>query len=184
MLQGIFKKVFGDKNEKAMKDLWPMIDVINTEYEKITNLSDDELREKTNEFKEKIQSYTEETRNSIEEIKTKLKADSIEEDRNSLYDRLDDLKDELDQKYEEILDELLPEAFAVVKDTCRRLVGKSWDAAGTKIEWEMVPYDVQLIGGIVLHQGKIAEMATGEGKTLVATMPVYLNALQDAEFIL
>ncbi|MEN8192112.1 MAG: preprotein translocase subunit SecA [Bacteroidota bacterium] len=177
MLQGIFKKVFGDKNEKAMKDLWPMVDVINSEYEKITNLSDDELREKTNEFKEKIQSYTEETRNNIEEIKTKLKADSIEEDRNSLYDRLDDLKDELDHKYEEILDELLPEAFAVVKDTCRRLVGKSWDAAGTKVEWEMVPYDVQLIGGIVLHQGKIAEMATGEGKTLVATMPVYLNAL-------
>ena len=177
MLQGIFKKVFGDKNEKAMKDLWPMVDVIKSEYEKLTNLSDDELREKTNELKEKIQSYTEETRNSIEEIKTKLKADSIEEDRNSLYDNLDDLKDELDQKYEEILDDLLPEAFAVVKDTCRRLVGKSWDAAGTKIEWEMVPYDVQLIGGIVLHQGRIAEMATGEGKTLVATMPVYLNAL-------
>jgi len=177
MLQGIFKKVFGDKNEKAMKDLWPIVDVINNEYEKLKDLSDDELRGKTDAFKEKIQSYTEETRNSIDEIKTKLKADSIEEDRNSLYDRLDDLKDELDQKYEEILDEILPEAFAVVKDTCRRLVGNSWDAAGLKIAWEMVPYDVQLIGGVVLHQGKIAEMATGEGKTLVATMPVYLNAL-------
>jgi preprotein translocase subunit SecA len=177
MLQGIFKKVFGDKNEKAMKDLWPIVDVINNEHEKLIDLSDDELRAKTDAFKEKIQSYTEDTRNSIEEIKTKLKADSIEEDRNSLYDRLDDLKDELDQKYEEILDQILPEAFAVVKDTCRRLVGKSWDAAGSKIAWEMVPYDVQLIGGVVLHQGKIAEMATGEGKTLVATMPVYLNAL-------
>ena len=177
MLQGIFKKVFGDKNEKAMKELWPLVDEINGEYEKLKELSDDELRNKTTEFKEKIKSYTEETRNSIEEIKAKLRADSIEEDRHSLYDKLDDLNDELDQKYDEILDQLLPEAFAVIKDTCRRLVGKTWDAAGLKINWEMVPYDVQLIGGIVLHQGRIAEMATGEGKTLVATMPVYLNAL-------
>ena len=177
MLQGIIKKVFGDKNEKAMKDLWPLVDEINGEYEKLKELSDDELREKTTGFKKKIESYTEESRNSIEEIKEKLRADSIDEDRNNLYDQLDDLKDELDQKYEEILDQLLPEAFAVVKDTCRRLVGKSWDAAGTKINWEMIPYDVQLIGGVVLHQGRIAEMATGEGKTLVATMPVYLNAI-------
>ncbi|MDP2039393.1 MAG: preprotein translocase subunit SecA, partial [Ignavibacteria bacterium] len=86
-------------------------------------------------------------------------------------------EDQLTDRYEEILTEILPEAFAVVKDTCRRLVGRSWDVAGTKTSWEMVPYDVQLIGGMVLHSGKIAEMATGEGKTLVATLPVYLNAL-------
>ncbi len=77
----------------------------------------------------------------------------------------------------ETADDLLPEAFAVVKETCRRLSGKSWDVVGIKTEWNMVPYNVQLIGGIVLHQGKIAEMATGEGKTLVATLPTYLNAL-------
>ncbi len=177
MLQGLLKKVFGDKNEKALKELWPIVDEINREYEKLQDLTDDELRAKTQEFKEKIQDYTEETRKEIEDIKAKLKADKIDEDRTALYDKLDDLNDKLDEQYEEILDELLPEAFAVVKDTCRRLVGKSWDAAGTKITWEMVPYDVQLIGGIVLHQGKIAEMATGEGKTLVATMPIYLNAL-------
>ncbi|NOX66717.1 MAG: preprotein translocase subunit SecA [Chlorobi bacterium] len=177
MLQGLLKKVFGDRNEKALKELWPIVDEINQEYEKLQGLSDDELRAKTDEFREKIQAYTEETRKNIEDIKAKLKADRIDEDRNSLYDKLDELNELLDEQYEEILDQLLPEAFAVIKDTCRRLVGKSWDAAGTKITWEMVPYDVQLIGGIVLHQGKIAEMATGEGKTLVATMPIYLNAL-------
>ena len=83
----------------------------------------------------------------------------------------------LNEEYEEVLDQLLPEAFAVVKSTCERLVGKSWTVAGNKITWDMVPYDVQLMGGVVLHQGKIAEMATGEGKTLVATLPLYLNAL-------
>ncbi len=90
---------------------------------------------------------------------------------------MDILDEELNEKYEETLDELLPEAFAIVKDTCQKLVGKSWTVAGNKVSWEMVPYDVQLIGGVVLHQGKIAEMATGEGKTLVATLPMYLNAL-------
>ena len=87
------------------------------------------------------------------------------------------MEEQLDAKYEEILDEILPEAFAVVKATCKALVGKSWEVAGNKITWDMVPYDVQLLGGIVLHRGKIAEMATGEGKTLVATLPIYLNAL-------
>ncbi len=177
MIQGILKKVFGDKNDKALKELWPMVEVINGEFEKLQNLSDDELKQKTGEFKDRIQSFTAETRNKIEEIRTKLRADSLDEDRNALYDELDNLKEELDEEYEDILNQLLPEAFAVVKDTCRRLVGKSWEAAGNKILWEMVPYDVQLIGGVVLHQGKIAEMATGEGKTLVATMPIYLNAL-------
>jgi preprotein translocase subunit SecA len=90
---------------------------------------------------------------------------------------LQGLEDALNDEYEEILDELLPEAYAVVKSTCQRLVGQSWTVAGNKSTWEMVPYDVQLIGGIVLHQGKIAEMATGEGKTLVATLPLYLNSL-------
>ncbi|MCK5457889.1 MAG: preprotein translocase subunit SecA, partial [Melioribacteraceae bacterium] len=170
MLQSLLKKIFGDRNEKAMKELWPVVDEIKSEYEKIKLLSDDDLKAKTNEFKETIQKHTEETREQIEEITTQLHADDFDGDRMGLYDELDELKKTLDEEYEDILDELLPEAFAVVKETSKRLVGKTWDAAGYSITWEMIPYDVQLIGGVVLHQGKIAEMATGEGKTLVATM--------------
>jgi preprotein translocase subunit SecA len=177
MISGLIKKIFGDKNEKALKDLWPIVDEINAEYDKLQNLSDDELKEKTTEFKNILKDGTAELIDRIEEIKKMLRSDELDEDKSKLYDEVEKLNENLDEKYEEILDEILPEAFAVVKDTCRRLVGKSWDAAGTKIEWDMIPYDVQLIGGMVLHQGKIAEMATGEGKTLVATMPIYLNAL-------
>ncbi len=172
----IIKKVFGDKHSKDVKILSPVAVEINQEYEKLKGLSDDELKAKTPEFKEKIQEYTAETRTKIDEIKTHLQSDE-DFDRNSAYDELDALEEELNDKYEEILDQLLPEAFAVVKLTCEKLVGQSWIVAGTKTTWDMVPYDVQLMGGVVLHQGKIAEMATGEGKTLVATLPLYLNAL-------
>ncbi len=172
----IIKKIFGDKHEKDLKVLWPIVDEINGYYETIKNLSDDELRDKTKEFKEKIQAHTEPTRKQIEELKTRLQTDE-DFDRNAAYDELDELEDKLNNEYEEILDELLPEAFAVIKSTCQRLVGTSWTVAGNKLNWDMVPYDVQLIGGIVLHQGKIAEMGTGEGKTLVATLPMYLNSL-------
>ena len=175
-MQKLIKKIFGDKNTKAMKELWPLVGEINEYYEKMKDLSDDQLKAKTAEFREKIQNETAELRNKIDELKENLKSNE-ELDRQSIYDELEKLEDELEQKYEDILDEILPEAFAVVKDTCRRLLGKSWEAAGNKITWDMVPYDVQLIGGVVLHEGKIAEMATGEGKTLVATLPIYLNAL-------
>src|SRR4030066_1876485 len=170
------KKIFGDKHTKETKVLWPIVEGINVEYEKLKNLSDDELRLKTAEFKEKIQNHTAETRGKIEELRLKLQSDE-EFDRNAAYDELDILEEQLNDDYEVIMNELLPEAFAVVKSTCERLVGKSWTVAGNKITWEMVPYDVQLMGGVVLHQGKIAEMTTGEGKTLVATLPIYLNAL-------
>src|SRR3989339_2248511 len=170
------KKIFGDKHTKETKLLWPIVDEINAEYEKIKNLSDDELRVKTSEFKERIQNHTAETRTKIEELRIKLQSDE-EFDRNAAYDDLDELEEQLNEEYEEVMNDLLPEAFAVVKATCERLVGKSWNVAGNKITWEMVPYDVQLMGGIVLHRGKIAEMTTGEGKTLVATLPIYLNAL-------
>ncbi len=172
----IVKKIFGDKHAKDYKILWPIVEEINEEYEKIKDLSDDQLREKTGEFKEKIQNYVAETKQKIDELKEKLHSDE-EFDRQAAYDELDEFEEELNDKYEEILDEILPEAFAVVKSTCERLLGKTWTAAGSKVVWNMVPYDVQLMGGIVLHQGKIAEMATGEGKTLVATLPIYLNAL-------
>lgn len=172
----VLKKIFGDKHEKNLKVLWPVVEEINQEYEKLKKLTDDELRAKTREFKDKINEYTAETRKQIDELKQKLQSDE-EFDRTAAYDELDQLNKKLDEEYEEILNQILPEAFAVVKSTCERLVGKSWTVVGNKITWDMIPYDVQLIGGIVLHQGKIAEMATGEGKTLVATLPVYLNAL-------
>jgi preprotein translocase subunit SecA len=172
----VIKKVFGDKHGKVLNELWPVVDEINQEYAKIKDLSDDELKAKTSEFKEKINEHTSETRNKINELRTKLQGDE-DFDRQAAYDELDNLEEQLNEEYEEILDRLLPEAFAVVKSTCERLVGKSWMMVGNKTTWNMVPYDVQLLGGVVLHQGKIAEMATGEGKTLVATLPLYLNAL-------
>jgi preprotein translocase subunit SecA len=172
----LIKKLFGDKHEKDLKTLWPVVPEINQYYEEFKKLSDDELRNKTSDLKSVIQEKTQETRLKIEEIRKRLQSDE-DFDRTLAYDELDELEDSLNDEYETVLDELLPEAFAIVKSTCERLYGKSWTVAGNKITWEMIPYDVQLIGGIVLHQGKIAEMATGEGKTLVATLPIFLNAL-------
>jgi len=172
----LLKKIFGDKKERDIKQLWPIVDEINEFYQDFKLLSDDELRQKTIEFKNIINERTFETRQKIEEIKLRLQSNE-DFDRKSAYEELDELESELDEQYEDVLNELLPQAFAVVKSTCERLVGKSWTVAGHKIVWDMIPYDVQLLGGIVLHQGKIAEMATGEGKTLVATLPLYLNAL-------
>jgi preprotein translocase subunit SecA len=172
----IIKKIFGDKHEKDIKIYWPIVQEINEEYGKLKGLSDDELKAKNAEFKQKINDHTAETRKAIEEIRKRLQSDE-DFDRQAAYDQLDELEEKLNEEYEEILDQLLPEAFAVVKSTCERLLGKTWSVVGNKTTWDMVPYDVQLLGGIVLHQGKIAEMATGEGKTLVATLPMYLNAL-------
>jgi preprotein translocase subunit SecA len=177
MITGLIKKVFGDKNTKALKELWPLVSAINEKYETIKDLSDEQLKDKTIEFKNILEEATADIRKQIEELNEKLKSDDFEGDFDTVHEDIETLNDELDEKYEEVLNELLPEAFAVVKSTCKRLVGKTWEAAGTKIEWDMIPYDVQLLGGAVLHQGKIAEMATGEGKTLVATLPIYLNAL-------
>jgi preprotein translocase subunit SecA len=177
MFKPLFKKIFGDKNEKATKEIWPVVEEINAEYEKLQSLTDDELRDKTAELKQRIIDSTADIRTPLEDLKEKLHEIQSVEEKHAIYDEIEKLEEDLNERYDETLDELLPEAFAIVKDTCRRLCGKTWDAAGNKITWEMVPYDVQLIGGIVLHQGKIAEMATGEGKTLVATLPMYLNAL-------
>lgn len=177
MLTNLLRKFFGDKNKKLLDEFLPIVQLINDEYSKLQSLSDDELKEKTKELKTIIAERTKETVTRINEIEEMLKADDTDENRHSLYDELEELNKSLDKLYEEVLDEILPLAFAVVKDTARRLVGKNWDAAGQKISWNMVHYDVQLLGGIVLHKGKIAEMATGEGKTLVATLPIYLNAL-------
>jgi len=172
----LFKKIFGDKNTKDVNELIPIAAEINEEFAKLQNLSDDELRNKTAEFKLKLQDETAEIRQKLEELHLQLQKDE-DFDRQAAYDQVDVLEDSLHEKYEDVLDELLPQAYAVIKETCKRLVGKSWTVMGKHTKWDMVPYDVQLMGGVVLHQGKISEMATGEGKTLVATLPMYLNAL-------
>ncbi|MFA6597825.1 MAG: preprotein translocase subunit SecA [Ignavibacteriaceae bacterium] len=174
----LFKKIFGDKNTKEVNDLIPVVAEINEEFAKLQSLTDDELRGKTAEFKLKLQDDTAEIRQKLEELHLHLQTDD-DFDRQAAYDQVDALEDDLHDKYEEVLDELLPQAYAVIKETCKRLVGKSWTVMGKHTKWDMVPYDVQLMGGVVLHQGKIAEMATGEGKTLVATLPMYLNALTE-----
>ncbi len=173
----ILSKFFPSKHEKDVKLVLPLVDEINKYYAEYNSLSDDELRAKTQELKDRIKSEVKELEDRINELKDKLKTDLEHEERYAVYDELDQLNKDYYETIKATLDEILPEAFAVVKDTCRRLVGKEWEAAGTKIKWNMIPFDVQLIGGIVQHQGKISEMATGEGKTLVATLPLFLNAL-------
>lgn len=173
----VLSKIFKTKHEKDVKNMLPIVDEINEHYETLKDLSDDELRAKTQGFKDHIKKETAELETRLAELKEKLSGDMEHAERMSVYDEIGELEKELKETTEAILNDLLPEAFAVVKDTCRRLCGKEWIAAGNKIKWNMIPYDVQLIGGIVLHQGKIAEMATGEGKTLVATFPLFLNAL-------
>jgi preprotein translocase subunit SecA len=173
----LLSSLFPSKHEKDVKELLPLVAEINSFYDTLQTLSDDELREKTNEFKDRIESETGKIKEQIGTLEEKLRTDLTPEEHERVHAELSLLNDELDESIEEVLDKILPEAFAVVKETCRRLVGKTWNVVGTKYQWDMVPFDVQLMGGIVLHQGKISEMATGEGKTLVATLPMYLNAL-------
>ena len=178
MLQ-VLKKLFGSKYEKDVRAVLPIVDEINQHAEELKSLSDEELRAKTEEFRGRIQEGLKEVEEKIAGVREKLKEDMESAQREALVEELDAAEEERDTLTSEILDEILPEAFAVVKDACRRLTESKhrFDLLGNPVIWEMIPFDVQLIGGIVLHEGKIAEMATGEGKTLVATMPVYLNAL-------
>ena len=176
MLQ-FFRRLFGSKNERDVQNLRPYVGQINSHIEALKALTEDQLKAKTNEFRERIKEATREIEEDIATAKASLKDETSFDQREATYTKIDELNKELDAKINETLDALLPEAFAVVKETCSRLVGTMWDVAGNKMAWDMVPFDVQLMGGVVLHQGKIAEMATGEGKTLVATLPAYLNAL-------
>ena len=161
MLQNILKKVFGSRSDREIKQLIPKVDEINSFAESLKDKSDEELKLRTEEIREEIAS-------SIHKYKQELEA------KNTDSNELKKLMIESEQK---LLDSYLIEAFAMVKETCRRLCGSSWKAAGQDITWEMVPYDVQIIGALVLHRGCVTEMKTGEGKTLVATMPIFLNAL-------
>ncbi len=173
----LVKKLFGDQHSKEIKRILPLVQKINEHFEEYQNLTDEELKGKTAEFKQRIKEGNEDIEKEIADLRQKLKGDLLPEESEQLWETLDELESSLDDSIKQNLDEILPEAFAVVKETCRRLVGQSWDITGHKIFWDMVPFDVQLIGGVILHEGKIAEMATGEGKTLVATLPLYLNAL-------
>jgi len=175
----VLSKIFPSKSEKDVKRMLPIVEEINRYAEEFQKLSDEELKGKTAEFRGRLKEATKEIEEETAALKEQLKApeNMTLEERESVYSQLDQQKKDLDAAVSGVLNELLPEAYAVVKETCRRLVGQSWDVTGRKIVWDMVPFDVQLIGAVVLHEGKIAEMATGEGKTLVATMPMYLNAL-------
>jgi len=159
---GILTSIFGSKHDRDIKRLRPRIDEINEIFHSLKDKRDDWFIDRTGEFKQALKQPVEEY---LERIAGE--EDLTRERKKEIYGEI--LGPQLDA--------ILPEAFAMVKEVCRRLVGRSWDVCGITTRWDMVPYDCQLIGGIVLHEGKIAEMATGEGKTLVATMPLYLNAL-------
>ncbi len=212
-MAGIFNlitKLFGNKYAKDIKSIEPIVKQIHAEHEKITAISNDELRSKTIELKAKIEESVFSEKEEITSLKSKADEKGIGiDEKEEIYNKIDEIEKSIVEKTGVTLNEILPTAFAVVKETATRfsnnntitvsatdfdrdlaankdfvsIDGKkavyknSWVAAGNEISWDMIHYDVQLVGGVVLHQGKIAEMATGEGKTLVATLPIYLNAL-------
>ena len=206
----LLSKLFGSKSNRDIKLIQPLVEKTKEEYSKLHSLSNDELRQRTIDFKARIQEFLEDIDKEIAVVKTEAESEDLPiNEKTALYDQLDKLQKDRDKELEKVLMEILPEAFAVMKDTARRFTENktidviatqadrelaarkknviiqgdkaihhnTWLAAGTEVTWNMIHYDVQLIGGIVLHQGKIAEMATGEGKTLVGTLPAYLNAL-------
>ena len=200
--------IFGNKSQNDLKQIYPIVDQIKSTYETIDQLSHDELRAHTARMRQDLRDHVAEEQSQIVELKAKVDSAELSE-REALWEQIDVLEEKVKDKLEDKLNEILPEAFAVMKSTARRFAENSeiivtatqydrdlsvehdfvtidgdkaiykneWEAGGNLTKWDMVHYDVQLIGGIVLHQGKIAEMATGEGKTLVATLPVFLNAL-------
>ncbi len=177
MLKGIVKKIVGSRHGRELRKLQPIVDDINRHVEALQSLSDEELQGKTEEFRGVIASRLEENLKRTEELKEEKRSAADGGERERLGSEIHELEEAYLSGLEEVLDDLLPEAFAVVKDACRRSLGREFQVSGQTIEWDMIPYDVQLIGGIGLHRGRVAEMATGEGKTLVATLPLYLNAL-------
>ena len=206
----VIGKFLGNKADRDMREVEPYVGKVKKEYEKLQGITNDQLRERSAALKQKIQEHVAADGEKMDSLK--LEAEDPEVDvtkKESLYAEIDKLEGVIDEKYEEVLNEVLPEAFAIIKETARRfkeneelevsamdydrtlaatresvevkgdraLWKNRWMAGGNEITWDMVHYDVQLIGGVALHSGKIAEMATGEGKTLVATLPVFLNAL-------
>lgn len=177
MINLLLKTIFGDKHVRDIKKILPLVDEINHYDAEFEKLSDEELQRKTAEFKKKIKDNTVEETAEVEKIREAIRSNIDPNKAKDLIDSLKAAEKHLTDVERAVLDDILPEAFACVKQAMKRLKGQSWDVCGRQVTWDMVPYDVQLIGGIVLHQGKISEMATGEGKTLVAVAPIYLNAL-------
>ncbi|MDR2147640.1 MAG: preprotein translocase subunit SecA [Tannerella sp.] len=207
-LNDILTKLFGNKSQRDLKEITPFVEKIKSVYPSVTTLSNDELRAKSAAIRQKVQDYVSEEKAQIAALREGIE-DKPLEDRESLWAEIDKIEKNIIDKLEDVLEDVLPETFAIVKDTARRLSENEtitvtandfdrelsinhdfvsidgdkaiyqnrWVAGGNEIKWDMVHYDVQLFGGVVLHKGKIAEMATGEGKTLVATLPVFLNAL-------
>ena len=206
----ILKSLFGDKSTRDMKLIQPLVEKVKAVYPEVVKLDNDSLRARTQEIRHMVQSSAQSQRDQIAELKSKIEDTPIDE-REGIFNQVDKLEKEILDIYEQKLNEVMPEVFAIVKETARRFAQNEqtvvtatdfdrelaadprkdfitidgdkaiyhnhWTAGGNDLKWEMVHYDVQLFGGVVLHQGKIAEMATGEGKTLVATLPVFLNAL-------
>ena len=206
----ILKSLFGDKSTRDMKLIQPLVEKVKAVYPEVEKLDNDSLRARTQEIRHIVQSSAQSQRDQIAELKSKIEDTPIDE-REGIFNQVDKLEKEILDIYEQKLNEVMPEVFAIVKETARRFAQNEqtvvtatdfdrelaadprkdfitidgdkaiyhnhWTAGGNDLKWEMVHYDVQLFGGVVLHQGKIAEMATGEGKTLVATLPVFLNAL-------
>ncbi|HEX3158290.1 MAG TPA: preprotein translocase subunit SecA [Gemmatimonadaceae bacterium] len=183
MLKGLISSVFGTRHERERKRVQPIVDAINEHYERLQGVSDEELRGQTARFRAIIQERTGELERRIAELKERKRLTTDAAEREVIDEELSGpdgrggVEGDLRRTTAEVLDELLPEAFATVRAACLRLVGTEVLVTGHPLVWNMVPYEVQLIGGIQLHMGRIAEMATGEGKTLVATLPLYLNAL-------
>ncbi|MGH7496777.1 MAG: preprotein translocase subunit SecA [bacterium] len=185
----LLTKFFGSKHARDLKRIQPLVAEINAIYETLQALTDEALRNKSLALRDKIAEATREVAAEVAALNQRLRGEESLHDgaatngretvvsMEELRVQLADLEDAEREIIKATLDEILPEAYALVKEACRRLCGKRWPVVGQDIEWNMVPFDVQLIGGTVLHEGKISEMATGEGKTLVATMPLYLNAL-------
>ncbi|MEI8102665.1 MAG: preprotein translocase subunit SecA, partial [Chlorobium sp.] len=174
----IFEKIFGSKHDKDIKKIQPVIERINELQCALSSLSNDQLRQKGLELKQKVRNVLLPLEQEKKSLMLKLDNPDINLDEaETINSRLDTLADEYETATAAILDEILPETYALVKETCLRLRGHTYKIMGREMLWNMVPYDVQLIGGMVLHSGKISEMATGEGKTLVSTLPVFLNAL-------
>src|SRR5690348_13619344 len=183
MLTSLLGNVFGTRHDRERKRVQPIVDEINEHYARLQSISDDELRGQTEKFRARIREVTGDIEARIADLREKKKTTADVAAREALDNELSGVdgrggaEAELRKAIANVLDELLPEAFATVREAARRLVGSSVTVTGQEMTWNMVPYDVQLMGGIQLHQGRIAEMATGEGKTLVATLPLYLNAL-------
>src|SRR4051812_43049734 len=177
MIKTLMTSVFGTRFDRERKRIQPIVDQIHVHEERLKSLSADDLQAQTPRFRERLAERTGPLKAELEQVREAKHGCADPVERDVLEGRFHDLERRYKKELAAGLDELLPEAFATVREACRRLMGTTVQVTGHELIWDMVPYDVQLIGGVVLHQGKIAEMATGEGKTLVATLPLYLNAL-------